>query len=267
MRIRPPAVAGAFYPADPTALMAAVERCLAAGRATLAAAGEEPPTPRALIAPHAGYVYSGPIAGTAYALVQARRPAIEQVILLGPAHQVAMHGLAASTADAFATPLGTVPIDGAGRDALLGCDGVQPFDRAHEAEHCLEVHLPFLQRILGRFSLVPVVVGDAAGEQVAAVVERLWGGHETLVVVSSDLSHYHDYATAQRLDRATCDAIAALAPERLGGGSACGRVPIAGLLAVARRRGLRAHLLDRRNSGDTAGARDEVVGYASFAFA
>ena len=266
MRIRPPAVAGAFYPADPAELAAAVERCLAAGRDTLAAAEAELPPPRALIAPHAGYVYSGAIAGTAYALVQARRPAVERVILLGPAHRVAVHGLAASTADGFATPLGTVPIDRSARDAALACAGVQVFDLAHDAEHCLEVHLPFLQRILGRFSLVPLVVGAATGEQVAAVVERLWTNDETLVVVSSDLSHYHDYVTAQRLDRATCDAIAALAPERLGEGSACGRIPIAGLLSVARRRGLHARLLDRRNSGDTAGPLDEVVGYASFAF-
>ena len=266
-RIRPPAVAGAFYPADPGELAAAVERYLAAGRATLARAevGSSPPT--ALIAPHAGYVYSGAIAGTAYALVQARRPAIERVILLGPAHRVALHGLAASTADGFATPLGTVPIDRATRDAALECAGVQPFDRAHDAEHCLEVQLPFLQRILGRFSLVPLVVGTAAGEQVAAVVERLWTGDGTLVVVSSDLSHYHDYATARRLDRATCDAIADLAPERLGEESACGRIPIAGLLSVARRRNLHARLLDLRKSGDTAGPRDTVVGYASFAFA
>lgn len=265
--IRPPAVAGVFYPGDPVALASAVDRCLAAGRETLAALPAAPPLPKALIAPHAGYVYSGVIAGTAYALVQGRGAAIARVVLLGPAHRVALSGLAASSADGFATPLGVVPVDRAATDAALACAGVQVLDRAHAAEHCLEVQLPFLQRVLAGARIVPLLVGAASGEQVAAVVERLWGGDDTLVVVSSDLSHYHDYDTANRLDRATCAAIAALASDRLGEGSACGRLPIAGLLTAARRHGLRAQRLDRRNSGDTAGSRDEVVGYAAFAFA
>jgi hypothetical protein len=265
--IRPPAVAGMFYPADPGELAEAVDRYLAEGRETLAALPAAPPAPKALIAPHAGYVYSGPIAGAAYALLRAQALGVERVVLLGPAHRVALSGLAASSADGFATPLGVVPVDRAPTDAALACAGVQVLDRAHATEHCLEVQLPFLQRVLDGVRIVPLLVGAASGEQVAAVIDRLWGGDETLVVVSSDLSHYHDYDTAARLDRATCAAIAALASERLGEGSACGRVPIAGLLATARHHGLHAHRLDLRNSGDTAGPRDEVVGYAAFALA
>jgi AmmeMemoRadiSam system protein B len=260
-------VAGTFYPADPGELAAAVDRCLAAGRETLAGLATVPPAPKALIVPHAGYVYSGPIGGSAYALLRARPAAVERVVLLGPAHRVAVSGLAASSADGFATPLGVVPVDRTAVDAALACAGVQTLDRAHAAEHCLEVQLPFLQRVCDGVHIVPLLVGDASGGEVAAVIERLWGGDETMVVISSDLSHYHDYDTARRLDDATAAAIAALAGERLGRGSACGRLPIAGLLAAARQRGLRAHRLDLRNSGDTAGPRDEVVGYAAFAFA
>lgn len=266
-RIRPAAVAGPFYPADADELAAEVERCLAAGRATLAARPVRLPTPKAVIAPHAGYAYSGPIAGAAYALLQTRAAAIERVVLIGPAHRVACAGLAASAADGFATPLGVVPVD---RDAVavaLTCPAVEVLERAHAAEHCLEVQLPFLQRVCPGVRIVPLLVGDADGAQVAAVVERLWGGAETVLVISSDLSHDHDHDTAIRLDRATCAAIAALDAERLGEGSACGRRPIAGLLAAARRHHLHAHCLDLRNSGDTAGPRDPVVGYAAFAFA
>jgi AmmeMemoRadiSam system protein B len=265
--IRPAAVAGAFYPADPVELAEAVDRYLAEGWDTIAALPAAPPAPKALIAPHAGYEYSGPIAGAAYAMLRARPVAVQRVVLLGPAHRVALAGLAASAADGFATPLGVVPVDRAAADAALTCAGVQVLERAHAAEHCLEVQLPFLQRVCADVRIVPLLVGAAAGEQVAAVVERLWGGDETLVVVSSDLSHYHDYDTANRRDRATCAAIAALALERLEEGSACGRLAIAGLLATVRRHRLRAHRLDLRNSGDTAGPRDEVVGYAAFAFA
>jgi AmmeMemoRadiSam system protein B len=264
MMVRPTAVAGSFYPADPAALAAVVDRCLASGRARLTAAGGAS-APKAIIAPHAGYAYSGPIAGTAYAAVGCRAADIERVVLLGPAHRVLVRGLAASGADAFATPLGEVAIDRSGVDTALRRPQVGTVDAAHAAEHSLEVQLPFLQRVLQRFTLVPFAVGDATHGEVAEVLDDLWGGAETLVVISSDLSHYFDYRTAARLDEDTARAIETLEPAQLGRESACGRIPVGGLLLAARRRGLHARRLDLRSSGDTAGPRDEVVGYGAFA--
>jgi hypothetical protein len=266
MRIRPPAVAGSFYPDDPTALAAAVDGYLADGRARLARAGETG-TPKAIIAPHAGYVYSGPIAGTAYAAVQEHGIAIERVVLLGPAHRVRVDGLAASDADAFATPLGVVAIDRIGVHDSLRHPQVHVRNAAHAAEHSLEVQLPFLQRALARFELIPFAVGDATHAEVAEVLDDLWGGAETLIVVSSDLSHYHDHATAHRLDAETAAAIATRHAEQLGPESACGRIPIGGLLIAATRHGLHVRPLDLRTSGDTAGPRDSVVGYGAFVLA
>ncbi len=188
-------------------------------------------------------------------------------MLLGPAHRVPVAGLAAPDAGAFATPLGEIPLDAAALERLLELPQVDVLDAAHAFEHSLEVHLPFLQTVLGGFSLVPLVVGDARPEEVAQVLEAVWNGPETLIVVSSDLSHYQDYATAQRMDAATARAIEALQPEDIRYDDACGRVPIQGLLVAARRKGLRARTLDVRNSGDTAGPRDAVVGYGAWAFA
>jgi hypothetical protein len=264
--IRPAAVAGTFYPADPAALEAALDRHLAAGSAQLASATAAP-VPKAVIVPHAGYVYSGAIAGTVYAAVRERCVGIERVVLLGPAHRIPTDGLAASSADAFATPLGDVAVDRLAVHDALRHSQVHVFDAAHAAEHSLEVQLPFLQRILGRFEVIPFAVGAATHAEVAEVLDDMWGGSETLVVVSSDLSHYYDYATAGALDAATAEAILALRPERLGPESACGRVPLGGLLIAAQRHGLQASLLDLRNSGDTAGPRDEVVGYGGFILA
>ena len=260
--IRSPAVAGSFYPESPRRLAEAVHSYLAAADAPGEAAA-----PKALIAPHAGYVYSGPTAGFAYARIAPARDRIDRVVLLGPAHRVPVAGLAAPDASAFATPLGEVPLDGAALERLLELPQVDVLDAAHAFEHSLEVHLPFLQTVLGSFSLVPLVVGDARPEEVAQVLESLWNGPETLIVVSSDLSHYQDYATAQRMDAATARAIETLQPEDIRYEDACGRVPIQGLLLAARRRGLRARTLDVRNSGDTAGPRDAVVGYGAWAFA
>jgi hypothetical protein len=263
MRIRQPAVAGSFYPADPSALAAAVDGYLASGRKRLArTAGLGPP--KAVVAPHAGYVYSGPIAGTAYAAVHEHAARFERVVLLGPAHRLRVDGLAASSADAFATPLGTVPIDRLTVHDSQRHPQVHVLDAAHADEHSLEVQLPFLQRVLGQFELIPFAVGAAAHAEVAEVLDDLWNGPETLVVISSDLSHYYDYATAKRLDADTAEAIETLHPERLGPESACGRIPVGGLLVAAKRHGLTARRLDLRNSGDTAGPRDEVVGYAAF---
>jgi AmmeMemoRadiSam system protein B len=262
MRIRVPAVAGLFYPGDPGALRASVECCLAAVPEPPA---DEPP-PQALIVPHAGYVHSGPVAAFAYRRAARLADRITRVVLLGPAHRVFVRGLAAPGADAFETPLGVVPLDRAAIEGLRDLPQVGVSDAAHAEEHSLEVQLPFLQIVLGRFSLVPLVVGDARNEDVREVIERLVGGPETLLVVSSDLSHYHDHATAQGLDAESCRAIEALAPERLGHDSACGAVPVRGLLETARHRGWVAETLDLRNSGDTAGDRDRVVGYGAWSF-
>ena len=259
---RPPAVAGLFYPGDPVELEVTVDRYLAGARADSGDAA-----PKAVIAPHAGYVYSGPVAASAYARIAALRGNIERVVLIGPAHRVALRGLAASAAGAFRTPLGEVPVDRSALDRILRLPQVCELDRAHDGEHSLEVHLPFLQRALGDFSLVPLVAGDASADEVAEVLEALWGGPETLIVISSDLSHYNDYETARALDEATTRSIEALDPAGLDSHSACGRVPIRGLLLVARRQDLHVSTLDLRSSGDTAGPRDSVVGYGAYAFA
>jgi AmmeMemoRadiSam system protein B len=258
--LRPPAVAGAFYPADPGKLAEWVDGFLCAAKVPSV------PAPKALLAPHAGYVYSGPVAGSAYALLRGRGAGIRRVVLLGPGHRLAPAGLAAPTSSGFATPLGTVPLDRAGIEEAARLPQVSVEDRPHALEHSLEVHLPFLQRVLGEFGLVPLVVGNASPPEVAEVLDALWGGAETLVVVSSDLSHYQPYRVAQRIDRATAGAIERLDPDPLGPGSACGYAPVGGLLLAARAHGLRAVTLDLRNSGDTRGARDEVVGYGAWAF-
>jgi AmmeMemoRadiSam system protein B len=260
-RIRPPAAAGSFYPESPRRLAEAVRSYLAAAEAQGEAAA-----PKALIAPHAGYVYSGPTAGVAYARIAPARDLIERVVLVGPAHRVPVAGLAAPDAGAFTTPLGEIPLDVAALERLLELPQVSVLHAAHELEHSLEVHLPFLQTVLGSFSLVPLVAGDARPDEVAGVLEAVWNGPETLIVVSSDLSHYQNYATARRMDAATARAIEALQPQDIGYDDACGRVPIQGLLVAARRKGLHAHTLDVRNSGDTAGPRDTVVGYGAWAF-
>jgi hypothetical protein len=262
MRVRSPAVAGSFYPADPAGLRAFVARCLdEAGPAP-----PEEPLPRALVAPHAGYVYSGGVAATAYQRAARLAGRVSRVVLLGPAHRAFLRGLAAPRADAFATPLGVVRIDRPVIDGLIDLPQVSVSDAPHAGEHSLEVQLPFLQVVLGEFRLVPFVVGEAGDEEVQEVIERLWGGAETLVVVSSDLSHYHDYATARRIDAESRRAVEALEPGGLGRESACGAVPVRGLLRAARRLGLIARTLDLRNSGDTAGGRERVVGYGAWSF-
>jgi len=228
-----------------------------------AASGE---VPKALIAPHAGYVYSGPVAGVAYARLQPLRDKIRRVVLIGPAHRVPLRGLALPEAGAFATPLGQVRVDEKAVEEIRDLPQVQVGDMAHAVEHSLEVQLPFLQEALEEFSIVPLVVGEATPEEVRGVLEVLWGGEETLIVISSDLSHYHDYETARRLDQATSQAIEALQIEDVRSDLACGCVPIQGLLLAARQHGLRGMKVDLRNSGDTAGSRDQVVGYGAYVF-
>jgi MEMO1 family protein len=243
--VRTPAVAGSFYPADPAELRETVSRLLSG--ATPGAA------PKALIAPHAGYVYSGPVAASVFRRIE--NAAFSRVVLLGPSHFTHLHGVALPGAAAMRTPLGDVPVE----------DCAFPHNpRAHSLEHALEVQLPFLQATLGSFLVVPIAVGDAQPEEVAAVIERLWGGPETLIVVSSDLSHYLPYADAQRADAVSAKEILALGQLRRS--DACGAVAVNGLLLEARRRVLRAELVDLRSSGDTAGDRDRVVGYGAFAF-
>ena len=257
---RPAAVAGMFYPASAAELSRQVDELLAA-----VAGRERAPAPKALIAPHAGYVYSGPIAASAYAQVRSQRGLIRRVVLLGPVHRVPVRGLALPGVQRFATPLGEVPVDAEAVDALRDLPQVVESPAAHATEHSLEVHLPFLQRVLGEFSLLPLAVGDATAEEVAEVLDRLWGGEETLIVVSSDLSHYLPYDAARRIDRDTVDHLLSL-DVAIDHERACGATPIGGLLLAARRRGLRAELIDLRNSGDTAGDRRRVVGYAAVAF-
>jgi len=255
--IRPPAVAGQFYPATPGTLQAMVDDFLAE------ATGNGEPS-RALIAPHAGYIYSGPIAASAYACLRSRRAQVRRVVLLGPAHRVPLRGLGVSSATAWATPLGNVPLDQETIEELIALPQVRYHDEAHAGEHSLEVHLPFLQRVLADFSLVPLVAGEAAPREVAEVLARFAGDESTLLVVSSDLSHYYDYEQARALDRATSEAIERLQP--LQPQQACGRVAINGLLELARQQGWRARTLDLRNSGDTAGPRHQVVGYGAYLF-
>ncbi|PRQ07682.1 AmmeMemoRadiSam system protein B [Enhygromyxa salina] len=256
---RPPAVAGRFYPGDRTQLVGTLTQ-LMAPTATLARRAA-----KGIIAPHAGYVYSGPIAATAYASLAARAEQIETVVLLGPAHRVHLQGLALPEASRFATPLGEVEIDAALAARVLKLPQVQRSAQAHALEHSLEVHVPFLQTLLPRFTLLPLVVGDATPDQVAELLDLCWGGPATAIVISSDLSHYHSYAEATRLDRATAAWIESASAPGLDPQRACGARCIDGLIALGQRRQLGIELLDLRNSGDTAGTRDQVVGYGAFA--
>lgn len=256
---REPAVAGTFYPGSARELRATVEALLRAAQPAAVNA-------KALIAPHAGYVYSGPIAASAYATLAPRAREIRRVVLLGPSHFVPFKGLALPAPGPFRTPLGSVELDTEAFDLLAGCRGVITLPVAHEREHSLEVHLPFLQVVLAEFKLVPLAVGHSGPRDVAAVLDKLWGGPETLVVISSDLSHYRSYEAAVAIDIETARAIQRLDDGPLDSEHACGCHPIRGLLEVARERKMRVVPLDRRNSGDTAGDKRRVVGYGAWAF-
>jgi MEMO1 family protein len=258
--VRPAAVAGMFYPEDARELAAQV----AAYLDRTEDAPQAPGFPKAVIVPHAGYIYSGPVAASAYDLLRSARGIVRRVVVLGPCHRVPVRGLALPQARAFETPLGRIRLDAEGLSAIRDLPQVVESAATHAQEHALEVQLPFLQQVLGDFSLVPLVVGDAAPEKVAEVLDRLWGGSETLIVISSDLSHYHPYDSAREIDRATVRAILDF-DVGLSHDQACGATPVAGALIAAKRKGLAAKLLDCRNSGDTAGDKHRVVGYASFA--
>ncbi|HIG40549.1 MAG: AmmeMemoRadiSam system protein B [bacterium] len=256
--IRQAAVSGSFYPSDPNLLQSSIEQLLAEIDNPA-----DNPVQKALIVPHAGYVYSGPIAASIYAGLTSVRSQIKRVVLLGPSHHVGFKGIAACSSDGYQTPLGLVDIDQTAVDAIIDLPNVAYLDEAHLNEHSLEVHLPFLQIVLDRFELVPLVVGDATKQDVARVLEKLWGGPETLIVISSDLSHFHTYAEAQQLDSTTADKILNL-QSNLTGSEACGCRPINGLLYLAEQRGFGIRQIDVRNSGDTAGSHDRVVGYGAF---
>jgi hypothetical protein len=257
--VRAPAVAGLFYPGDSRALAAEIDDLMGEVEHFSPRLG----FPKALVAPHAGYVYSGAVAAHAYDEIVPARGIVKRVVLLGPVHRVPVRGLALPGAEFFDTPLGRVPIDQEAVRALDGLPQVVTSPAAHAMEHSLEVHLPFLQTALGSFSLVPLAVGTASASEVAEVLERLWGGAETLIVVSTDLSHYHPYAAAKAIDGATLDRIARLATD-LDHGEACGATPLNGLLKISKERKLTISLLAACNSGDTAGSKAQVVGYSSF---
>lgn len=256
--VRPPAVAGAFYPGEAHALARDVDAMLAEARRSQV-------RPKALVVPHAGYVYSGPVAATAYKALENLQPKPTKVVLLGPAHHVGFHGLALPSVDALRTPLGVVPVDKALELEVRRFPFVVDGPRAHEREHSLEVQLPFLQRVLGEFTVLPLCVGHASPREVEQVLDAVWGGDETLIVVSSDLSHYLPYDEARAVDAETAKRIAALDEADLDGEQACGVYPLSGLLVSARDHGLVVQQLDLRNSGDTAGDKGRVVGYGAFA--
>lgn len=257
---RPPAVSGMFYPGNPDELRDQITGFL-----------HEKPSdttqvPKAIIVPHAGTVYSGSIAATAYRSLIQYRHVIRKVILLGPAHRVYLHGLALPRVDKFQTPLGEIKLDTKTIQKLVDDFPQITFsDEAHAEEHSLEVQLPFLQEVMASFRLIPFVVGDATRQEVADVIEHLWGGDECLIVISTDLSHFHKYEEALRLDNNSAELIESFQGELLGDQSACGRIPMRGLLHLAQQRGMTIKRLDLRNSGDTAGGKDQVVGYGSWA--
>src|SRR5687767_11051922 len=257
--VRPAAVAGMFYPGDARALAAEVDDLLGGVAEPLPRLG----FPKALVVPHAGYIYSGPVAARAYDELAAARGRVKRVVLLGPTHRVAVRGLAASSASAFATPLGEVRIDTNALARVRDLPQVVVSDAAHALEHSLEVQLPFLQKVLGEFALAPFAVGMASVREVAEVIERLWGGPETVVVISTDMSHYHSYEQARAIDRATITRIATFATD-IDHDEACGATPLNGLLFTSKQKNLSLKLLAACNSGDTAGGKGRVVGYSSF---
>ena len=257
-RVRPPAVAGLFYPAEPERLRGMI-------RGYLAEVETNDPPPKAIIAPHAGYVYSGPIAASAYATLLPIGDKIRKVVLLGPSHRVAFTGIALPTAKEFNTPLGNIKIDSQLSGTISSMQQVVYFDAGHEHEHSLEVHLPFLQTVLDDFLLLPLVVGDVQPQEVSEVLQQIWGDSETLVVVSSDLSHYLSYGNAQKRDNFTSNAIENC-HTHINGEQACGYLPINGLLKLAKQISLDVDTVDVRNSGDTAGDRERVVGYGAYLF-
>ncbi len=257
--VRQAAVAGFFYPGNETVLHNNIRQMLAETKPSLE-------HPKLMIAPHAGYIYSGPVAASAYALLQGASEKIQRVVLLGPSHRLFFEGVAFPSHDAFSTPLGDVPLDRNLIREVMQAHEIQPNDLAHRDEHSLEVHLPFLQSVLKDFSLVPMLAGQVSPEIVAELLQEMWGGEETLIVCSTDLSHYLEYNHAQRMDQKTSEAIVSIRPEQIAHENACGGAALKGALLAARKNGLQGSLVDLRNSGDTAGDKTKVVGYGAYAF-
>lgn len=258
-KIREAAVSGMFYPDEPNTLQRMITQLL--NQATT-----RPNQFRAIIAPHAGYIYSGETAAHAYKQLEAIKNQVKRVILIGPAHRVGFPGIASSSADYFETPLGSIPLDKDAIERIRKFAHIKIFDEAHAQEHSLEVHLPFLQVTLSEFSLVPLVVGESDAQSVADVIEYFWQDTSTFFVISSDLSHFHEYNKAKQIDEMTSDAILHLNPDGIGYEQACGRLPVNGLLKHAKKHHLKPILLDLKNSGDTAGDHNRVVGYGAFGF-
>lgn len=254
---RLPAFAGTYYPENRQQLHQMIDQYLNDAETSAK-------VPKAIIAPHAAYIYSGAVAASAYVRLTKAHDLISRVVLIGPSHRVDFKGLAVSKAKYFVTPFGSITVDQAAVATIAQLPFVEYLEQAHTDEHSLEVHLPFLQEMLDDFTIVPIVAGDASAEQVSLVIDALWGGEETLVVVSSDLSHYHDYATAKRLDLATSSVIEHLQYECLFNDAACGKVPVSGLLKLARDKDLTIKTIDLRNSGDTVGDKSKVVGYGAY---
>lgn len=255
---RPAAVAGMFYPADPDELRRQVSSFIGQERV-------DREVPKALIVPHAGYIYSGMVAAAAYERLLPARDRIKNILLLGPAHRVPLFGLAAPEVDRFQTPLGEVDLDTHTIQHLVETiPQVRSMELAHEEEHSLEVQLPFLQTVLSDFYLIPLVVGDATEIQVAQVIDSVCGRDDCCVIISSDLSHFHSYNKARQLDLETAKTIESLRGDQLPEHSACGRIPISGMLRVARQRKMRIERFDLRSSGDTAGDHHQVVGYGAW---
>jgi AmmeMemoRadiSam system protein B len=257
MKIRETAVAGTFYEASEGALRLQLASLMAEVQAPAV------DRPKVLIVPHAGYIYSGATAAQAYATVAHLSADITRVVLFGPAHSVHLQGMALPDTDAFATPLGMVPID---RESVLRACALPRVclsDEAHRLEHSLEIQLPFVQTLLGEFSLVPVVVGHCTAQAVAVVMDALWGGPETLLIVSTDLSHFHTYEEASAIDKRTCQRLLDK-DTSLDGHDACGAYALNGLMSSAHCEALKIQQLALCNSGDNAGNKDRVVGYGAF---
>ena len=257
---RHPAVAGLFYSDNAQQLRNDVHYYLSKSTTDQAIA------PKAMIVPHAGYIYSAQAAAEGYQLLTPYADTIQRVVLLGPSHRVGFYGLALPTHSSFSTPLGDINVDKKTADQLVESGLAIYFDEAHQLEHSLEVQLPFLQCVLHEFEIVPIVVGGSDAETVSKAIDTVWGGSETLIIVSSDLSHYHPYQQAQAMDQKTALAIEQFDDQNIHHDQACGATPVRGLLISAKRHGLHIQRIALCNSGDTAGEKDRVVGYGTFAF-
>lgn len=265
--IRPPAVAGTFYPADADLLRSEIDGLIDAALHS-GIAQQETATPKAIIVPHAGLMFSGSLAALGFATVRALKDTIKRIVIIGPAHRMAFQGIALARADQFATPLGNMRCDLPALQKALALPHVQMLDDAHTLEHGLEIELPFIQRLFGEQSdigIVPLLVSRCSPRQVHEVIEKLWGGPETLIVISSDLSHFHDYDTAKKMDNRTRAMIENFDAENIDTNDACGALPVAGMLMAARNRGMKIKTLGMRNSGDVTGDKSRVVGYGAWA--